>query len=422
MEKTIQVSADPKYGVTKFVPGLRSQTGRHPVWRANILSALLMTGVLTSPSQYRPFHLSAFWAWMRYGTAIASRSSDLRLRRLWSRIDPHQKTILSDDFGMGFPALYLREHFAFEDFADTKHVVERLLRGVASPAELSANGAAKLPDFIVTDAIGRLHILECKGTQIHTYLSTALERGVLQKNNLSNGTIFTSCMVSGLFIPQFSNANSAKLIFVDPKPDKLLTMLSERISLGAVRKEVRRQALAKALNTAGLTHTASMIATGGEYLRQDDLGLKLIDEELTFAEFKRDDKFWKRSIRHRAFEPRNDSDKFLGSESSEVEPIETTLKISVPDDLLRVLKESVSLRQGRRVQGINTSLIDEWMRTKRSEVKKNLGTQPIWKREGDNEVEAHARRSTWIIKEKRISSTLIVSSGIQFSLLRRAVA
>lgn len=106
MQKEIRVSVDTSHGTSQLPP----LAAARPLWQADMLSALVATAVLTSPPRYRPFHLSTYWAWLRYGAAISRAHSELRLRWLWHHIDPHQKTILSDDFGMGIPALSTAHH------------------------------------------------------------------------------------------------------------------------------------------------------------------------------------------------------------------------------------------------------------------------------------------------------------------------
>ena len=65
----------------------------------NVLCALAFTALWTRPPVRYGFSLSDCWAWLRYFPAIAT-TQDLRLCDAWTTLDPHQKTVLSGDFGV----------------------------------------------------------------------------------------------------------------------------------------------------------------------------------------------------------------------------------------------------------------------------------------------------------------------------------
>src|SRR4051812_16433771 len=66
----------------------------------NIPALLLSIGFLTTPTEPIGPTLSQYWAYVRYVSAITP-GPDLRITRAFASLDSHQKTILSDDFGMG---------------------------------------------------------------------------------------------------------------------------------------------------------------------------------------------------------------------------------------------------------------------------------------------------------------------------------
>jgi hypothetical protein len=192
MQRDIRVHVSGKFGTAGLLPGLPS----HALWHCNVLTTLLWVGILTAPPRYRGFDLSTFWAWLRYASAISDKRSDLRLKPIWSEIDAHQKTVMSDDFGMGFSCHYLAEQHGIQAFANTGYLLDSLV-GLTT-LQPSKRGPAKSPDFIGIDAHGKLHVLECKGTQSSVeYLMKALESGINQKNNFTNVTPFASSMVGG---------------------------------------------------------------------------------------------------------------------------------------------------------------------------------------------------------------------------------
>jgi hypothetical protein len=115
--------------------------------------ALLHTALRTRPPLSAGISLADYWAWLRYGPAI-SDSPDLRLRSEWSNIDPHQKTILSDDLGMGFTTYLLARILKFKSFADTLHFVNVTNPGNYKFLRVSKNGKYKAPDLLLLTAQG----------------------------------------------------------------------------------------------------------------------------------------------------------------------------------------------------------------------------------------------------------------------------
>jgi hypothetical protein len=126
MIRTIQVRTDLSFGSAQILPGLPAACS----WDCDIDLTMLAIGYLTAPPQFQGLSLSHYWAWLRYRFALQPTGTDLRLRSIWREIDSHQKTVLSDDFGVGFPCHYLIDQQGFEDFADTKFLIRHLLGGV----------------------------------------------------------------------------------------------------------------------------------------------------------------------------------------------------------------------------------------------------------------------------------------------------
>lgn len=91
---TWPTSASPTFP-TSFHDGSRSAD-------LDRCATLLLIGHLTSPTLSSGVSLSEFWAWVRSSYAV-SGTADLRLTSEFADLDSHQKTILSDDFGMGVP-------------------------------------------------------------------------------------------------------------------------------------------------------------------------------------------------------------------------------------------------------------------------------------------------------------------------------
>jgi len=66
----------------------------------DIFEFLLTVGYSTVPAHAARHSINALWAWVRYFGALSTKE-DFELNFDFSELDPHQKTILSDDFGMG---------------------------------------------------------------------------------------------------------------------------------------------------------------------------------------------------------------------------------------------------------------------------------------------------------------------------------
>lgn len=134
----------------------------------DIPSMLLLVGLLTTPSTTFGVSMSEYWAWVRYLHALTS-DSDLRLTKAFATLDAHQKTILSDDFGMGLPMLWLIQKLQLRLPCDGRYFIERVSAAIGAVAAKTAKrGPSKAPDFVAQDAFGVWHVIECKGTQSGT--------------------------------------------------------------------------------------------------------------------------------------------------------------------------------------------------------------------------------------------------------------
>jgi hypothetical protein len=201
--------------------------------KMSVRIALLHTALCTRPPKSTGICLADYWAWLRYGPAIDS-ALDLQLRAEWKNIDPHQKTVLSDELGMGFTTYLLSRVLKFKSFADTIHFVN-----VTNPGKYKfdvinkKNGKYKSPDFVALDSSGNtnnINVVECKGTQSsRKALRDSVGGGVPQKQNLisaSSATINHS-LVAGLFIPPHKSKEEALIYISDPDQIELSKILAQ---------------------------------------------------------------------------------------------------------------------------------------------------------------------------------------------------
>lgn len=411
MQKNIQVQVSHKHGSAGLLPSLPYTA----TWQCNVLTTLLWVGVLTSPPTYTGIDLSTFWAWLRYASAISDRYSGLRLKPVWSEIDTHQMSVMSDDFGMGFACHYLAEQHGIQAFANTSYLLDSLV-GVAS-LRPSKRGPAKSPDFIGIDVNGRLHVLECKGTQTSVdYLGTALETGISQKNNFSNGTIFASSMVGGIYVPQHASKEDALLMYVDPEVDSRIQTL-ETLSPDVIEAGIYRISFAKELMAAGLWQTASAIGGKTQPVAYRESSGSVISEELPRAGFSDLDQTWQRAIQYRSIEV--DPIEQIFHEGQEEYQRLTSLTLEIPSDTVAFTGEVLDMdRGGARSQA--DQLIVE--RAKGRREKRRLRVRSQDSESAPIRTRTRTVQSPW--NEKTFgptSASLTGPSGIRFTLSRQEV-
>lgn len=258
MKKDITVTFDsssfPKSQVQYYNPLVT-------VNKIDVNCMLIHTALWTRPPKLTGFHLSDFWAWLRYFPAFSKTTTDLRLRKEWKDIDPHQKTILSDEIGVGSTTFTLINTLGFQGFIDAIYLLETLnlthLR-----LNKSKNGKGKTPDYIGLDNFGRVIALECKGTQNKIKdLHKAIKNGIDQKENLTKnpaGQIKIG-LVGGIFIPQFDNPENALIHFRDPDWNEFNKIISEA-DPKELTKAIIRGSVIKQLYLAGANNSASELS------------------------------------------------------------------------------------------------------------------------------------------------------------------
>jgi hypothetical protein len=258
MLRKVSVSVDTTTWTTAPVPSpLTSVNG--VVRDVSMLDVLLSVAVWTRPPTVYGFSLSDCWAWMRYLPALAPQP-DLILRDEWTALDPHHKTVLSGDFGVGFSTLLLSELLGFVDYADTLRVVS-----ITHPQKFylgrtaKRRGPAKSPDYIATDAAGKFSVLECKGGQTsRDGLLDSMKRGVEQKKNVKTigGTTIEHQLVAGVYVPQWGAADRALFAVQDPSWPELSATFAQMEPETAARA-VQQVSAAKQLAGLELGTTAN---------------------------------------------------------------------------------------------------------------------------------------------------------------------
>jgi hypothetical protein len=233
----------------------------------NVPLALLFTALSTRPPTVQGFHLSDFWAWLRYTWAFDS-SLDLRLRPEWESVDPHQKAVLSDELGVGFTTYLLSTELGCSQFIDTLYFVNALEPGSFLLTSSAKRGPKKSPDYIARVGGSNYCVLECKGTQSSLKeLAAAIGRGQKQKKSLTpqGGTVVLYSLVAGLFIPPWKSSEFSQITISDPSWHEFEELLARRSSFD-INQALVQVALAKSFALIGFPETANALVT----MRLDD--------------------------------------------------------------------------------------------------------------------------------------------------------
>lgn len=244
----------------------------------NIPKMLLMIGYLTTPISATGVSLSEFWAWVRYLAAI-SKQQNLSLTQSFWELDAHQKTILSDHFGMGVPILWLHDKLSFVQIVDGRYFMQRVASSLgATQARTAKRGPNKTPDFVAQDVSGMWHVIECKGTQSGSTFSLKqlgikgppAQGGVAQKLSIQFPHGHTGQrLVCGLSI-DVEGGNGSVLKIIDPEPKEPFVLGEQQMNLA--QDAANRGVMARALRMAGFEVTAESVASPLGHRPEDKRG------------------------------------------------------------------------------------------------------------------------------------------------------
>jgi hypothetical protein len=150
------------------------------------IDLLRKLGTLTTPASGNMAKLSASWATLRYCWAIepntGSKRVPFRLSGDARRLDFHQKTLLSDEFGIAFAGLLIERELGTSEHAD----VSAVLRGRNIKLPPGSLRTRRQPDYVMWGIASPYYIVECKGTQSsRSQCITQMASGLGQVNSLS---------------------------------------------------------------------------------------------------------------------------------------------------------------------------------------------------------------------------------------------
>lgn len=243
----------------------------------SIFKCMQWIGYLTTPTNSPVPTINSMWAQLRYFGAFTGNRW-LTLRRAFSELDPHQKTILSDDMGMGATISHLDNAFNFLDIVDGRYFVENFGLMMQDPEALmpSTRGQNKCPDFVALDKNGKIHVIECKGTQSgNGYLNRALRDGKSQKQMIAIDKAYAGqSLVAGISIvaenADLSPPNAHSVIkIVDPNEERIDALKIKANEIQKAEANIARGAISKALNFSGLETLATLVSTTKESLSEE---------------------------------------------------------------------------------------------------------------------------------------------------------
>lgn len=257
LSKDILVEIDTKSWKSKPRPAWAQKVPS--MQSIDIDEALLLLGNITTPNGISAASPERYWACVRYFSACAN-SPDLRIRLPFTGLDPHQKSILSDDFGVAVSTRWLIQQFGgVKDIVDGRQFIINL--GIPKTTKkLAKVGPTKCPDFVIEDKQGKFHVLECKGTQSgRQHLDRAMRTGAAQKKGIKiKKNVRGEALVIGLSIESELSSKTSRLVVIDPEMVPLTTVHESNVR--EARSVMARIGLARALNLTGFSEMASEIA------------------------------------------------------------------------------------------------------------------------------------------------------------------
>lgn len=259
LNRNVEIEIDARTWTSSAVPTPLAALHK-TVQPISMLGVLLSTAIWTRPPTVYGFSLSDCWAWMRYLPALAPRR-ELKLRDEWTALDPHHKTVLSGDLGVGFATYMLARTLGFVDYADTLRVVNVLNPRRFRIGRTARRGPDKSPDYIATDAAGRFSVLECKGGQsTRSALWAAMRKGVAQKKKVETvgRTRLVHSLVAGVYVPQWGSRKPALFAVQDPEWPELAAEFAEAEPEVASRA-VQQVSAAKQLAVLEMASTANTL-------------------------------------------------------------------------------------------------------------------------------------------------------------------
>ncbi|XEC95681.1 hypothetical protein AB6A23_03655 [Paenibacillus tarimensis] len=179
-------------------------------------SLLHMVGLITTPIVTNLVDISSTWALYRYIWAFeiptaATVDPALKLSNIARNIDFHQKTLLSDEIGVGMAAYIMSTYFDAHHFTDIDVALRSPTLGLIQTGSTS-------PDYLFYDNNKNYYVVECKGSQTSKNTSLdQLRRGTEQVPSIQfqNGQSATSLILATCMLN-----DKTEVYIIDPPGDQ----------------------------------------------------------------------------------------------------------------------------------------------------------------------------------------------------------
>jgi len=269
--RTIAVEVDPTtWGRKTIPPQLAGVSGTCTI---DLAEAFHTLGMLTMPNLLSPASPALFWAWLRYYLAPTG-SRDLRITMDFSDLDPHQKGILSDDFGVALSTQWLIDRLGgYRQIVDGRRFANQFQHLLRQRRKLKAKvGPSKAPDYVIHDISGKWHVLECKGTQTgRGYQQKVLQTAVAQKHAIDiTGRNKGEQLAASLFVAHEKEKSATHLRVIDPDDDPPLIHLTAD-NEDEMEMKANRLVVAQALGSIGLNEIAVEMSLPSDVDADSDL-------------------------------------------------------------------------------------------------------------------------------------------------------
>ncbi len=208
----------------QLVPALANT----PLMTFRAIDLLRKTGELTTPQWANMARLSASWATRRYFWAIAAASTSpgkFRINPECKDLDFHQKTLMSDEFGVGFAGLTMERLFNSNAWVD----VSVALADRTRYQNVRRQGRLQ-PDYLMWQDTPNApyYVVECKGSQTQRGVSMdQIRRGLEQVPALRFGR--QGRQVERLVVATLLQTTNTTVFIIDPEDEETPEERDKRI-------------------------------------------------------------------------------------------------------------------------------------------------------------------------------------------------
>ena len=252
---------------------------------------MLRLGTVTTPHGLSAGSPERYWACIRYLSACTDEG-DLRIRQPFLELDPHQRGILSDDFGVALTTTWLAERLGgIREIVDGRKFALNygFRKHGKRKKKLAKMGPNKCPDYVLRDNTGLFHVLECKGTQSAAYLKSAMTQGRRQKAGIDFGkTVLGEKLVIGLRLRGEGEKKRSALIVSDPSPEPVVKVTAKKAD--KAQRIMDRLGVARALNLSGFGEVASELSFAAGQVADEQTRPYFLKSELKRLSYDRKDR------------------------------------------------------------------------------------------------------------------------------------